>query len=147
MKNYPPAFRGGNLLANLQFRVSVSPFYQMARGVRGRDRKAVSWFNRLCKIRGKMDSVFYVRLDFGSGDFCTPEGMNYFAKIEKWCRKWRNLRKVMRIRYWLALTVKHKRQWVSKNITFLKRDALEGIFISQNNYMTWPERVWVAENR
>ena len=30
-------YPGVNLLANLQFRVFVSPFYQMARGVRGVD--------------------------------------------------------------------------------------------------------------
>ena len=30
----PPLHKGGNLLANLQLRVFVSPFYQMACGVR-----------------------------------------------------------------------------------------------------------------
>lgn len=30
----PPLHKGGNLLANLQLRVFVSPFYQMARRVR-----------------------------------------------------------------------------------------------------------------
>ena len=34
---YPHLHKGVNLLANLQFRVFVSPFYQMARGVRGVD--------------------------------------------------------------------------------------------------------------
>ena len=34
----PPLHKGGNLLANLQLRVFVSPFYQMARRMRGVDR-------------------------------------------------------------------------------------------------------------
>lgn len=38
----PPLHKGGNLLANLQLRVFVSPFYQMARRVRGVDREAIS---------------------------------------------------------------------------------------------------------
>ena len=48
-----------------------------------------------------MDSVFCVRLDFGSGDFCTPEGMNYFAKIEKWVRLGRNLREGMEVKLYV----------------------------------------------
>ena len=38
---YPHLHKGVNLLANLQFRVFVSPFYQMARGVRCGDREAL----------------------------------------------------------------------------------------------------------
>ena len=30
-----------------------------------------------------MDSVFYVRLDFGSGDFSDTQGSNLLAEIEK----------------------------------------------------------------
>lgn len=30
-----------------------------------------------------MNSVFYVRLDFGSGDFCDPGGSNDCAKIDE----------------------------------------------------------------
>ena len=42
----PPLHKGGNLLANLQLRVFVSPFYQMARRVHSVDRQAVGSNNK-----------------------------------------------------------------------------------------------------
>ena len=77
------------------FRELVSFVYQMTRWVRRGDSKGISWFNRLCTIEENCRCVFYVRLDFGSGDFFDPRGSNYFAKVAKWVRMGRILRKCM----------------------------------------------------
>ena len=71
----PPSSKGVNLLANLQLRVLVSPFYQMARRVRGGDREAIGAKrkgSRPWSVLNRLD--FYVRLDFGSGEFCDHGG-------------------------------------------------------------------------
>ena len=48
----PPLHKGGNLLANLQLRVFVSPFYQMARGGSSDDRAEIGANNKGLRDRG-----------------------------------------------------------------------------------------------
>ena len=48
-----------------------------------------------------MDSVFYVRQDFGSGVF-SPPGSNVLVEIEKWVRLGRNLREGMEVKLYVS---------------------------------------------
>ena len=97
MKNYPPAFRGGNLLANLQLRVLVSPFYQMARRVRRVDRQAVGANHKASRDWGILNRLDLCSPGLRFRRFLRPRGANKYALTSvclterMWSAKWNKL--------------------------------------------------------
>ena len=78
----PPLHKGGNLLANLQLRVFVSPFYQMARGVHSVDREAVDSNHKGSWLFGILNRLDLCSPGLRFRRFFAPPGVEPFVQSE-----------------------------------------------------------------